>query len=187
MDGEVLYVMSVELLTLIAESNPIAETNVVLPEEYATRPVTTDDGVILGMLHFKAYGPEIAPSLQGSITEMEDMYRDEFGKLWPEASSLVLTGKNLVASVLTVHMAPWEDTPTCPFIIDLMVLPDYRRQGLADHLAYSAACTATEAGKQHLALRVREDNKPALALYKKLGFVEWDGKLCGREDPTAMN
>ena len=57
--SEVSYVMSIELLTLIAESNPISETNVVLPEEYTTRPVAPDDTVILGMLHFKAYGPEI--------------------------------------------------------------------------------------------------------------------------------
>jgi predicted GNAT family acetyltransferase len=50
-------------------------------------------------------------------------------------------------------------------------LPEHRRQGLA------AACTSTLCslllGEVNLvALSVREENQPARALYRKLGFVE---------------
>ncbi len=87
-----------------------------------------------------------------------------------------------MAAICTVTKAPWEQTPTCPFIIDLMVLPDFRRRGLATVLLRETARVVHENGDTHLALRVQTDNTPAVTLYDKLGFADWDGTLFAPED-----
>lgn len=58
-----------------------------------------------------------------------------------------------------------------------MVAPEARRQGLADFLIVETARVVREAGHRHVALQVEADNEPAIGLYRKLGFVDWDGRL----------
>jgi GNAT superfamily N-acetyltransferase len=135
----------------------------------------------LAALWFTAYPPEIATNLSEAEQEMKDMFAGEYGPFWPEASPLVCEGDKLVAAICTVLKAPWERTPTCPFIVDLMVHPDFRRKGLAAFLLQETARTALRAGHTHVALRVLLDNTPAISLYRKLGFEDWDKRLLAPE------
>ncbi len=56
-------------------------------------------------------------------------------------------------------------------MMNVAVHPDYRRQGIAEALARSLAARLKEKGSISLALEVRVSNAPAIALYKKLGFI----------------
>lgn len=55
-------------------------------------------------------------------------------------------------------------------IITLAVAPDARRQGLARRLVEQAVVRALALGAEALFLEVADDNIPALALYRGLGF-----------------
>ncbi|HVO16929.1 MAG TPA: GNAT family N-acetyltransferase [Alphaproteobacteria bacterium] len=56
-------------------------------------------------------------------------------------------------------------------LLSLGVLPGARRQGLGRALIRTAVARAAEGGARTLHLEVAEDNQPALALYRGLGFV----------------
>lgn len=55
-------------------------------------------------------------------------------------------------------------------ILTIAVVPAARRQRLGHLLMTSAAATALAGGATALFLEVAEDNRPALALYRRLGF-----------------
>lgn len=148
-----------------------------LPADYSVQHIDechTDD---LARLRLDAYGPAIATDMNTSLKEMRDMFVGEFGRLRVEASLVVFVGKGLVGACCTVVQPPnWPKTPICPFIIDLMVHPEFRRQGLAEFLLRMSA-KSVAGSADHLALRVGIENSPALSLYRKLGFEDWDGVL----------
>jgi ribosomal-protein-alanine N-acetyltransferase len=50
--------------------------------------------------------------------------------------------------------------------------PEYRRQGIAEHLMVHALRSAREEGAKSAFLEVRESNTAAQAMYRKYGFVE---------------
>ncbi|WP_333832134.1 GNAT family N-acetyltransferase [Rubrimonas sp.] len=54
----------------------------------------------------------------------------------------------------------------------LLVAPSHRRNRLGAHAVAAAAEWAAEAGAQTLALSVEAENAAAVALYRRLGFVE---------------
>lgn len=53
---------------------------------------------------------------------------------------------------------------------DLAVHPDYRGRGIGTHLLRHALATLEARGAHETKLEVREDNDPALALYRQHGF-----------------
>jgi len=169
--------MSMANTTFIAKTSAILTTQVPLPSDLTARTIHRDDLDRLAELWFAAYPPEIATDLAEALQEMKDMFVGEYGSFWPDASSIILYGDKPIAAICTVVKAPWEKTLTCPFIIDLMVHPDARRQGLAAFLLQETARAVQQDGKKHVALRVLVDNTPAITLYRKLGFEDWDGKL----------
>lgn len=57
----------------------------------------------------------------------------------------------------------------------LVVLPDFRRQGMAGWLMRRAALWAQEKGADRLALAVGRENEGAVALYAAMGFAEVAG------------
>lgn len=57
-----------------------------------------------------------------------------------------------------------------PYIISLVTAPMYQRQGPATKLTLSASKVLKEKYKK-LVLYVNENNKNAITLYKKLGFI----------------
>ena len=86
------------------------------------------------------------------------------GKRWLlRLSRLAWKDDQLVGAMLVVEQAPWPDTPECPFVIELFTARAYRRRGIGRLLLTGCADVA-------VALRVDENNVPALSLYRGLGF-----------------
>ena len=163
--------------TFIADATVLLKPEINLPEGFIIEAASSVYESQLAVLWFEAYPPEIATDVDYAKQEIKDMFAGEFGRFWPEASPLILFNSELVAGICTVFKAPWEKTPTCPFIIDLMVHPNFRRQGLGALLIHETAQAVLRGGQTHVALRVQVDNTAAISLYRKLGFSEWDGKL----------
>ncbi|MEM7799135.1 MAG: GNAT family N-acetyltransferase [Chloroflexota bacterium] len=63
-------------------------------------------------------------------------------------------------------------TPAYAEIADLFVVPPYRNQGIGRSLIRYLEEIAHQAGWRPIELTVLEDNRDALRLYKRLGFVE---------------
>ena len=62
-------------------------------------------------------------------------------------------------------------TPPTATINNIAVLPEKRRQGIADMLIERAADVCAENGIEELTLEVRVSNVPAISLYEKHGFA----------------
>ncbi len=76
-------------------------------------------------------------------------------------------------SMEEVDQLPGETTPDEFYLDSLMVLPDYRKRGIASALIADAATRAQKSGKP-LGLLVEDNNARARKLYDSLGFVEKD-------------
>ncbi len=59
---------------------------------------------------------------------------------------------------------------TSAFVKDLAVTPRMRKRGLGRALMLTAFSAFAQRGAAHVDLKVREDNVPAIALYKSLGM-----------------
>ena len=57
-------------------------------------------------------------------------------------------------------------------MMNLAVLPAYRRQGIGEKLVAALQEQLQEKGSLSLALEVRVSNENAISLYKKMGFVQ---------------
>ena len=57
-------------------------------------------------------------------------------------------------------------------MMNIAVLPDMRRQGIAEKLIDELILGLQKRGSHCLSLEVRASNEPAKALYKKLGFLQ---------------
>ena len=62
------------------------------------------------------------------------------------------------------------------YIEDLYVLPKYRKKGIARKLIWTAEKVRKNLKKMYLIVDVRKKDKPAVALYSKLGFKFWKPK-----------
>ncbi|MFC6156249.1 GNAT family N-acetyltransferase [Kribbella jiaozuonensis] len=128
------------------------------------RPPSVADTVELGHLYFASYDPGIAAeSEQAALEDINLTFEGGYGVLSPTLSRLAWAGDQLVGALLTVERAPWPDTPDCPFIIELFTAPSHRRLGIA-RLLLNHCADAT------VALRVEDNNLPALTLYRSAGF-----------------
>lgn len=130
------------------------------------RPPVVEDTPALARLYFEAYDPGIAAATeQEALEDINLSFEGGYGVLTPDLSRLAWDADELVGALLVVERAPWPDTPECAFIIELFTARSHRRRGIAKLLLASCA-TAT------VALRVEDDNAPALALYRAFGFQE---------------
>lgn len=161
--------LAVVQLTLIADARavgmrPLADGLTVR----APGPADADD---LGQLYFdcRVPGANLASSAE-AVAETRAFFRGEFGQFWPEASGVIDNDGELIAALLAVHRAPWDDTPDCPFITDLFTEPGLRRRGLARALLTRCLAQASTTPRPQVALRVDSDNTPAMRLYQSLGF-----------------
>ena len=57
-------------------------------------------------------------------------------------------------------------------MMNLAVLPEYRKQGIGERLVNELAEHLKENGASCLVLEVRQSNEPAISLYTKLGFQQ---------------
>ncbi|MEU4290940.1 GNAT family N-acetyltransferase [Kribbella sp. NPDC026596] len=118
----------------------------------------------LGRLYFEAYEPGVAASTETeAVEDIQLSFDGAYGVLDLNLSRLAWLDDQLVGALLVVERAPWPDTPDCPFIIELFTAPTHRRHGIARQLL--STCSAVT-----IALRVDDNNTPALTLYHALGF-----------------
>jgi ribosomal protein S18 acetylase RimI-like enzyme len=156
-------------LTLVAEA--VAASARPLADGFDVRAPRPADAAELGQLYFDCQvpGADLA-SVGEAIEEIGAFFRGEFGEFWPAASGVIETGGRLVAALLAVHRAPWDDTPDCPFITDLFTDPAGRRRGFGRALVVRALTEASATTRPRVALRADSENVPALRLYESLGF-----------------
>ncbi len=165
-----------EIVTLIAkleEAQPVG-TATPPPPGFRVRPSNPADLPQLGELYFEAYEPGVAcDSLEEATGDIKASFEGEYGEHWYEASPVVEADGRIVSAVMMVRRAPWDDTPDCPFIIELFTARDHRRLGLARLVIRHCLAVVHRSNETAVALRVAEDNMPARALYQSLGFVAW--------------
>lgn len=145
------------------------------PDGVVVRPQARTDADALGALYWESYPRGVAAvDLEDAVEEMEGVFEGEYGTP-VEAASLVveLPDGRLVGCVQTVTSPPWEGIPAVPFVIELFVHPDFRRQGLGTLLLLSAAQACHEQGWESLALNAEERTAgEAVHLYRAFGFAE---------------
>ena len=156
-------------LTLIAEGGAV--TTPALAAGFAVRSPAEGDARRLGRLYFDAGVPYAnLAHAEAAVEEILAFFRGEFGIFWPAASGLVEHDGALVAALLAVHRAPWDDTPDGPFITDLFTDPGFRRRGLGRVLVARCLDAVHRSARGFAALRVESDNSPAVRLYLSFGF-----------------
>lgn len=158
------------------------------------RTARPDDADELARLYFAAY-PEgaAAASIEEARADIDASFAGDYGPLLADASLVAIEGDRLIGAVLTVERAPWDDVPSCAFVIELFVDAAVRRRGIGGHLLGHAM--AAVGGP--IALRVAADNEEARALYAGLGFRETnrpvgrearvDVLLAGSVNPTVIS
>ncbi len=143
-----------------------------MPVGVKVRPIVQADVPALAELYLRAYESR-AQTFDDAATEMRSAFDGTWGVLWPEASPSAWTGDELVAVVQAVRRPSEElmpDAPDCPWLIEVFTDPRHRRTGFARGLM-AAACEVMEAaGEGRVGLTVDDNNIPAVALYKSLGF-----------------
>jgi N-alpha-acetyltransferase 10/11 len=165
------------LRTLIAPLPVTARTERALPIGYRIRPCQRADITALASLYFEAYEPGVAcATVDDALDDTRASFAGEYGELWPDASPIVVHHDEPVGAALMVHRAPWPDTPSCPFVIELFTARAYRRMGLARAMVAYCLASAAAAGCPGVALRVDDDNHAARALYASLGFRPWQAR-----------
>ena len=163
-------------LTLVCSNEPAEPP--LLPTAYLLRACEPADIDSLGALYFHSYDPgQACADVAEAVAGIRAAFAGEYGELWPEASLVVLApDRRIAAAIQVVRRAPWPDTPDCPFVIELFTGREHRRRGIARSLLLAALAVAAEAGQPQLALRVASDNRPALELYRGLGFQPWPSR-----------
>lgn len=138
------------------------------------RSVEQKDTEEVGRLYFASYPAGlVGANVDDAIQEIEQTFAGAYGDLWTEASPVAVVRDEVVAALLTVRQAPWDETPEGPFLIELFVHPDFRRRGLARYCLETCLRHICEHGENSASLRVLSENGPALRLYESFGFVEW--------------
>jgi len=156
-------------LTLIAGGR--AAQAPVLAAGFAVRSPAEGDAGRLGRLYFDAGVPYAnLAHAEAAVEEILAFFRGEFGVFWPAASGVVEHDGRLVAALLAVHRAPWDDTPDGPFITDLFTDPGFRRRGLGRVLIARCLDAVHRSARGCAALRVESENTPAVRLYQSFGF-----------------
>ena len=119
-------------------------------------------------------------------------FRDHLGKDWPSANAILATVERLLENVetefllsaadddsppagvaqLRYRLSVWTATPDC-WVEDVYVARSARRTGIGEALVTLAIERAAARGCRRIELDTNEDNEPALALYRRLGFSEF--------------
>ena len=79
---------------------------------------------------------------------------------------VAMDGAKLVGYVGSQSVLGWSD------MMNLAVLPEYRRQGVGEALVTNLIEKLQEKKNTCLTLEVRASNAPAISLYQKMGFVQ---------------
>lgn len=145
------------------------------------RASTPADLEAIGGLYFDSYPPGVAcATLDEAIDDVRLSFEGGYGEYWHGASPVLERAEEVVGAVMTVRRPIWEDVADRPFIIEVLVDPGHRRQGVARALMTEVLRVTKREGEEAVSLRAAADNHPALNLYVSLGFVE-ERPLAGRE------
>ena len=144
------------------------------PADIRTRPQTAEDLPDLARLWLASYPASITAdeTFESAVADLAASQAGEYGPFLAAASPVAVTGDEaIVAAIQTVARASWDDTPNCPFIVELFVSPLHRGRGLGRLLLLEALSEVSRDGYTRAALRVDSGNAAALALYRGAGFV----------------
>ncbi|MGH8940065.1 MAG: GNAT family N-acetyltransferase, partial [Actinomycetes bacterium] len=85
------------------------------------------------------------------------------------------------------YMACFVDAPGQAHLVSVYVVPDHRGTGLAERIVDEVRRWAAEDGKAtRLHLYVHQDNAPARAFYRRLGFVDTGATMPYDPDPSKV-
>ena len=143
------------------------------PEGIEIATLTPYDVPTLAILSLEAYGePLTAEAIMESSEELRLTFEGAFGATTEDSFVGAWDGGTLVGAILVVRESPWDDAPDDPFVVDLIVAPDYRRRGIATALVAEVAGRCASWGFGSLALRLDSRHGGANELYSVLGFEE---------------
>ncbi|MDO5048813.1 MAG: GNAT family N-acetyltransferase [Actinomycetaceae bacterium] len=136
--------------------------------------LTRYDIPALAALAVAAYdSPETAEDLYEAVDQMRMAFAGEFGRPLDNSYVGAWVEGELVGAIFVTIGTPWEDDDERPYIVDLMVHPDFRGRGIATALIGEAATRVGEDGYEDIGLRVDLHQAQAAArLYDYLGFSE---------------
>jgi len=139
------------------------------------RPITDADQPFLARVYASTRKQELAAT---SMTDMQKaailllQFRAQhahYQKHYPQADRLVMMGGG--HDIGRLYIERW---PTQHGIIDIALLPEYRRHGAGEVLLRDLMDEAAAAGKA-VSILVEKHN-PAMRLYRRLGFVAEEDK-----------
>lgn len=102
-----------------------------------------------------------------TVTELDNVFKGLYGDYMKEPSCLVLDEEGNVQSAIFVCLFRKE-----PTITYLFTKPGSTGKGYARALIKNAFCRLLDLGYDKIYLYVSTSNKPALGLYKSMGFVQ---------------
>ena len=142
----------------------------------AVRRIRPDEGVLLRAMRIRALMD--TPTTFGSTIEQTLAYSME---MWEErarsnAMSDTISGFFAERDGEVVGLAGWffEDGEPMPSLISMWVAPSARGQGGGEALIEAVVAWVRSLGATRLQLWVMETNASALALYRRVGFIETD-------------
>jgi GNAT superfamily N-acetyltransferase len=131
------------------------------------RQITFSDVASLARLMLAAYrgtADDEGETLAEATVEVEGTLEGKYGPFLSDCSFLVDHEGGIVgASIATL----WEQHPLLAYTI---VHPDFQRRGVGTYLIAATGIALLASGYSSLDLFVSEENEPAVALYRKLGF-----------------
>ena len=98
------------------------------------------------------------------------LFKGDSGQYMPDASYVALEGGRIVGAILITH---WMGMP---LVAELGVSKDHRGKGLGRGLLQASMHRLAARDEPRLALYVTIGNDPAIALYRKMGFVQVGGE-----------
>lgn len=143
-----------------------------MPGGVTVRELARSDIPALAELYLRSYDPPPVATLSDAAAEMTSAFDGDWGALWPAASPGAWVGGELVSVVQSVRCPSWPGTPECPWLIEVLTDPGYRRTGLARSLIAAACQVMAAAGVPRVGLTVDDGNVAAVSLYTSLGFAE---------------
>ncbi len=165
------YAGGMEQRTLHAQVDALADVERPAGVEIAT--LTRYDIPMLAVLTLDAYGEETTPeAFLETSEELRMTFEGAFGTTTDDSFVGAWDGGTLVGAILVVRESPWDDAPEGPFVVDLIVDPEYQRRGIATALVSEIARRCKDWGYDSIALRIDSTHKGAAKLYDQLGFED---------------
>lgn len=157
-------------LTLKAKTASVSDVLSVEGLELAT--LTQYDIPALASLYTAAYGLyPTAENLWQSTDEVRLYFDGALGTPRDDSFIGAWFDGELVGAIICVLDSPFDGVPRGPFVLDLMVLPEFRRRGIAQALVHELATRTGRWGYDSLTLRLDMRQMPeAFSLYQRMGF-----------------